>query len=52
MSVNSKTVLKSKLAVYTFCYQEAKKANDLKRMDLLGVIISDLQDEIETLEED
>lgn len=51
MSQNKLVVLKSKLAVYATCYQEAQKSNDLKRMVLLGSIISDLQDEIEILDE-
>ncbi|TQI66246.1 hypothetical protein [Clostridium sp. KNHs216] len=51
MNQNTMTVLKSKLAVYRVCYQEAKKSKDLKRMILLGPIISDLRDEIGILEE-
>lgn len=51
MNQNSMVVLKSKLAVYTVCYKEAKKANDLKRMILLGPIINDLRDEIGILED-
>lgn len=47
MSQNAKAVLKSKLAVYMVCYQEAKKAKDLKRMALIGPIITDLKDELE-----
>ena len=52
MSQNTKAVLKSKLAVYTVCYQEAKKTKDLKRMALIGPIITDLQDELELLLEE
>lgn len=51
MSFNKLAALKSKLAVYMVCYQEAMKAKDLKRMVLLGPIISDLRDEIGILEE-
>lgn len=51
MSKNTIAVLKSKLTVYSVCYQEAKKAKDLKRMVLLGPIISDLRNEIGILEE-
>lgn len=51
MSQNELVVLKSKLAVYTTCYEEAKKSKDLKRMILLGPIINGLQDEIVILEE-
>lgn len=51
MSQNPIAVLKSKLIVYKVCYQEAKKAKDLKRMALIGPIINDLQDEIDMLEE-
>ena len=51
MSQNTLAILKSKLAVYTVCYLEAKKSKDLKRMVLLGPIINDLQNEIGILEE-
>ena len=51
MSFNKLAALKSKLTVYIVCYQEAMKAKDLKRMVLLGPIISDLRDEIGILEE-
>lgn len=51
MSKNKLVVLKSKLAVYMTCYEEAKKMKDLKRMALLGPIINDLQDEIGILDE-
>lgn len=51
MSQNELVVLKSKLAVYTTCYEEAKRVKDLKRMILLGPIINDLQDEIGILDE-
>lgn len=51
MSHHTKTALKSKLVIYTVCYQEAKRAKDLKRMLLLGPIISDLQNEIALLED-
>lgn len=46
MSQKTKTVLQSKLVVYSACYQEAKKTKDLKRMVLLGTIINDLQSQI------
>jgi hypothetical protein len=46
-----RTVLKSKLAVYTAYYREARKTKDLKRIILFGPIISDLQNEIALLEE-
>lgn len=51
MNKNTMAVLKSKLNVYSACYQEAKKTKDLKRMVLLGPIISSLRDEIGILEE-
>jgi len=51
MNHNAKAALKSKLRVYNVCYQEAKKSKDLKRMILLGPIISDLRDEIGIMEE-
>ncbi len=51
MDRNNIVVLKSKLTVYTVCYQEAKRTKDLKRMILLAPIISDLQNEIGILEE-
>lgn len=43
--------LESKLTVYKFCYQEALKTKDLKRMIVLGPIISDLTHEIAILKE-
>lgn len=51
MKSKSKTALESKLTVYLTCYYEAKKSKDLKRMVLIGPIISDLRDEIALLEE-
>lgn len=51
MNSNKLMVLKSKLSVYMVCYQEAVKSKDMKRMALLGPIISDLRDEIGVLEE-
>lgn len=51
MIYNKLAALKSKLSVYTVCYQEAVKTKDLKRMILLGPILSDLRDEIGILEE-
>lgn len=47
MSQNTKTVLQSKLIVYSAYYQEAKKTKDLKRMVQLGTIINDLQNQID-----
>ncbi|WP_283607928.1 hypothetical protein [Faecalispora anaeroviscerum] len=49
MSQHAKAALQSKLMVYSVCYQEAKKTKDLKRMVLLGTIISDLKNEISIL---
>ena len=49
MSQNEKAVLQSKLTVYSVCYQEAKKAMDLKRMARLGMIIHDLKNELSIL---
>lgn len=51
MNHNSMSTLKSKLAVYRVCYQEALKTKDLKRMVILGPIITDLTEEIKILEE-
>ncbi len=49
MSQNEKAVLQSKLAVYSVCYQEAKKAKDLKRMVRQGTIMNDLKNELSIL---
>lgn len=51
MNSNTKAVLKSKLSVYIVCYEEAKKAKDLKRMVIFAPIINDLRDQIELLED-
>lgn len=51
MSQHAKAVLKSKLAVYTAYFYEAKKAKDLKRMALIGPIINELQDELSLIDE-
>ncbi|MDU7337611.1 MAG: hypothetical protein E7L17_05790 [Clostridium sp.] len=49
MSRDEKAVLKSKLAVYTACYQQARKTKDHKRMVLLDTIMNDLKNEISML---
>lgn len=48
MKLKSKTVLKSKLAVYLASYKKAEKQNDHLRMSELSPYIDDLIEEIDT----
>ena len=50
MVQDQKAMLESKLIVYRVCYNEAKKAKDLKRMSLIATIIDDLKDELKLLD--
>ena len=51
MGSHSKATLKSKLTVFLVCYREAERRKDQQRMDKLEALISDLREEIDSLEQ-